>query len=409
MGQLEAQTIQAPVALETEVSSASASMRLLLLTYEFPPLGGGAGNSAYELVQSLGDMPGVEVVVVTSSMGDYQVKKNTLTPNSTIYYLPIGKTKGNIHFQTNGELLKYSWACHRFLKKLLKTERFDHCHAHMTVPAGVNAYLFRKKIPYTVSLQGSDVPGYSVRFKRMYTFLTPIIHRVWKSASHVISNSVGLRDLALVSAPTQDVGVITNGVDRELFSHDGKVAKLGGAPDSRRIICVGRLIDRKGVWELVEAFKNIAEKLPDTHLDLVGTGVLLDPLQQWVNEQGLQERITLHGAVDHDILPEYLRRSSLFVLPSHAEGMSNALLEGMSCGLPVIVTETGGTKELLDGNGVAVPKQDPEALGQAIYDILSDDSTHEQMCRASLRISEQYSWDGMAEQYMQLYSQAKAK
>ena len=61
------------------------AVRLLILTYEFPPLGGGAGNAAAELVRALSDRPDVEVVVVTSSMGGYEVKRHSFTPNSTIY------------------------------------------------------------------------------------------------------------------------------------------------------------------------------------------------------------------------------------------------------------------------------------------------------------------------------------
>ena len=375
-------------------------MRLLILTYEFPPLGGGAGNAAAELVRSLGDRPDLEVVVVTSSMGEYEVAKQTFTPNSTIYYLPIGKNKGNIHFQTNAELLKYSWACHRFLKKLLKTESFDHCHAHMTVPAGVNAWWFRKRVPYLVSLQGSDVPGYSVRFKRLYTVLTPIIHHVWKAATHVVSNSTGLRELALESAPQQPVDVIPNGIDRELFSAgDEGVVKN----DKLHVICVGRLIERKGLWELVKGFRTVLNEMPNTHLDLVGTGILDEPLKQWIHEHDLADDVTLHGPVEHDVVPQLLRRSALFVLPSHAEGMSNALLEGMACGLPVVVTETGGTRELIEGNGLVVPKESPEALSQAILEILSDDKKRGEMVQASLRIAESFSWDTMARKYMDLY------
>jgi glycosyltransferase involved in cell wall biosynthesis len=375
-------------------------VRLLILTYEFPPLGGGAGNAAAELVRSLGDVPDVEVVVVTSSLDQFEVKRHELSPNSTIYYLPIGKKGGNIHFQTNAELLRYSWVCHRFLKDLLRKETFDHCHAHMTVPAGFNAWMFRKKFPYTVSLQGSDVPGYSARFKALYTVLTPIIHRIWKDAAHVVSNSVGLRDLAVSSAPDQRVDVIPNGIDADLFSPNGAGPPRGGR---LHVACVGRLIERKGVWELLKGFGTVVEKLPNAHLDVIGTGVLHEPLQQYVHEHSMGESVTLHGPVDHDALPEYLRRSALFVLPSHAEGMSNALLEGMACGLPVIVTDTGGTAELVRGNGLIVPKENPEALAEAMIEILGNEEKRLAMRDASLEIAGTFSWDRMAEQYLELY------
>jgi glycosyltransferase involved in cell wall biosynthesis len=352
------------------------------------------------LVRALGDRPNVEVVVVTSSMGGYEVARNSFTPNSTIYYLPIGKDKGNIHFQTDAELIRYSWACHRFLKKLLERESFDHCHAHMTVPAGVNAWCYRNRVPYLVFLQGSDVPGYSARFKRLYTFLTPIIHRVWKDATHVVSNSTGLRKLALESAPQQPVEVIPNGIDAALFSPHGAAPPENG---KLHVICVGRLIERKGVWELVKGFRKVASEMPNTHLDLVGTGVLDEPLREWIREHDLEDGVTLHGPVDHDVVPEHLRRASLFVLPSHAEGMSNALLEGMACGLPVVVTETGGTRELVDGNGLVVPKESPDALAEAILSILADDKRRGEMRAASLRVAARFSWQSMARDFMQLY------
>lgn len=375
-------------------------MRLLVLTYEFPPLGGGAGNAAAQLVAALGDDPDVEVVVVTSSMGDFEVERHTLTPNSTIYRLPIGKSAANIHYQTNTDLLRYAWACHRFLKELLEQETFDLCHAHMTLPAGAIAWWFRKKMPYLVALQGSDVPNYSERFKLHYTVLTPIIHRVWKDATHVVSNSEGLRELALATAPRQRIEVIPNGIRLELFSPHGD----GVVPqDKLSVVCVSRLIERKGVWELVEGFRTVARRIPRAHLDLIGTGILYEQLRRRVEQQDLADRVTLHGAVDHEAVPQHLRRASLFVLPSHAEGMSNALLEGMACGLAVVVTDTGGTLELIRDNGLIVPKRDPQALADAMIEILSDDEKRTRMARASQQIARTFSWKAMARQYKELY------
>lgn len=375
-------------------------MRLLLLTYEFPPLGGGAGNAAFELVRALRDDPRVEIVVVTSSMDDYRVERGTLTSNSTIYRLPIGKNPDNIHFQTNVELLRYSWVCRRFLSQLLEKEHFDYCHAQMTLPSAANAWWIRSEVPYLVSLQGSDVPGYSDRFKLLYPVLTPVIHRIWRDAESVVSNSSALRDLALASAPGQRVAVISNGINLELFSPDG----IGDGPkDKLRVACVGRLIERKGLWELVEAFATVALEIPRAHLDLIGDGDLAEPLEKYVRDLGIGDRVTMHGAVDHDDVPPLLRQASLFVLPSHAEGMSNALLEGMACGLPIVVTDTGGTEELLADNGVVVPMRDPAALAKAMIGILNDDEKRARMAETSVRIARTFSWESMARQYLELY------
>ena len=218
-------------------------MRVLVLNYEFPPLGGGAGNATYELVRALGSNSDLEVVVVTSSVAGYEVKRNTVSPNSVIHYLPIGKEGGNIHYQTDTELIRYNMKCHSFLQKLLRSETFDVCHAVMTLPAGLNAWLTRKKVPYIISLQGSDVPGYSQRFSLAYKVLTPVICKIWRDSRGVISNSVALRELALKAAPKQPIEVIPNGIDRQLFSPGP--AELE-EPETLRIVCVGRLIERKG-------------------------------------------------------------------------------------------------------------------------------------------------------------------
>jgi len=75
--------------------------------------------------------------------------------------------------------------CYRFLRKLLREESFDRCHAVMTVPAGVNAWLVRKRIPYHVSLQGSDVPGYNKRLGIDYKLAAGLFRRIWTAASAV--------------------------------------------------------------------------------------------------------------------------------------------------------------------------------------------------------------------------------
>jgi len=381
-------------------------MRLLVLTYEFPPLGGGAGNAAAELVRALADRERMEVTVVTSSLGPFRVSKGEFTPNSTIYYLPVGKETGNIHYQTNAELMRYGIRCHRFLREHLRERSYDFCHAVMTVPAGVNAWLIRKKTPYLISLQGSDVPGYADRYKLLYAFLTPVIHRIWKDAAGVVANSRDLRRLALRGAPKQPIDVIPNGIDRTLFSHRGE-----RFPDDGKlhVVCVGRLIGRKGVWELVKGMPQVIEKIPNAHLDLVGDGPLEEPLRRWVGEAGIADHVTLHGLIDRKDLPKHLRSASLFALPSHNEGMSNALLEGIACGLPIVVTDTGGTKELLDGNGLLTPKRDLAALASAIVVILRNEERRRQMVEASLRVADLYSWQKLAADYLRLYDPTPAE
>jgi glycosyltransferase involved in cell wall biosynthesis len=83
--------------------------------------------------------------------------------------------------------------------------------------------------------------------------------------------------------------------------------------------------------------------------------------------------------------------------------MSNALLEGIACGLPVVVTDTGGTKELVDGNGLVIPMKDPDALADAIIEILSDEAKRAAMRKASLKVADKYSWEALGASYLEMY------
>jgi glycosyltransferase involved in cell wall biosynthesis len=85
------------------------------------------------------------------------------------------------------------------------------------------------------------------------------------------------------------------------------------------------------------------------------------------------------GYVNHDSIGEIYRNSDLFVLPSQNEGMSNALLEAMASGLPVIVTDTGETSELLDGNGMVVPIGDSDAIAQGVRELMDDPEARRRM------------------------------
>ena len=377
-------------------------MRLLILGYEFPPLGGGAGNATAELVRSLESYRDMEVVVVTSSDGEARVDRNGFTSNSVIHYVSVGKSGRGIHYQSNLELARYVVAADRFLRRLVKQQSFDCCHAIMTVPAGINAWLLRNHCSYVVSLQGSDVPGFSGRYRALYPILRPMIRRIWNDSKGVVANSGGLRDLALRSAPRQAIDVIPNGIDTDKFRPSNGTNQAEGP----RIICVGRLIERKGIRELVDAFRQVIARIPAARLDLVGEGKLEDEVRARVAGYGLEHAVVVHGALDHDQLPQLLQRAAVFALPSHWEGMSNALAEGIACGLPVVVTDTGGTAELVDGNGRVVPIKDTDGLAAALIELLSDDTLRRQMGERSREIALRYSWQAMTASYVRLYEAA---
>ena len=252
-------------------------------------------------------------------------------------------------------------------------------------------------LPYIVSLRGSDVPFYNRRFywldKLVFKRLSK---RIWRKAQKVVANSEGLTELALAACPGQEISVIGNRVDIEDFCHCNANSKR--ASGKVKLISVGRLIERKGYRYLIEALKNIN----NVELILIGEGNLKGELEELAREHQVQVKFL--GNVSHDRIPEHLRMADLFVLPSLNEGMSNALLEAMACGLPVIATDTGGCRELIKGNGFIVKKGDVPGLKRAIEKLFDSPELIETMSKTSRELAERMSWGNVAVAYYKVYA-----
>jgi glycosyltransferase involved in cell wall biosynthesis len=377
-------------------------MKILFFNYEFPPLGGGAGNASYYLLKEYEKNPEIEVDFITSSIDDKQ-HLFEMGKNIRIHRLPIGKNPENIHYQSKGELLRYVWKTYKFSKELAKKNDYDLTHSFFTVPCGIISFFLKKRfgIPYIISLRGSDVPGYSERFTALYKVITPIIKKIWEEANFVYANSQGLAELALKSKPEKEIGVIPNGIDVSEFFPDYSQKN----PENFTIICVSRITPRKGIRFLIQAFKNIAARYDYVRMLIVGDGNEKASLEQLVRSLNLQEKITFTGPILHDKVLEYYQKADIFTLPSHNEGMSNTMLEALACGLPIITTDTGGTKELVeDGkNGFIVRMKDSYDLAEKIEKFLLDKSLIEKMGQESRLRAEKLDWAFVAKEYENLY------
>ena len=137
---------------------------------------------------------------------------------------------------------------------------------------------------------------------------------------------------------------------------------------------------------------------------LVGDGALRPQLEQLLAEANLSSTAWFVGSSDE--VPDLMRVMDIFVLPSKAEGISNTILEAMATGLPVVATDVGGNSQLiLDGEtGRLVPKENPQALANALYEYLSQPSTIERQGQAARqRVLDCFSLDKMVSEYQKVY------
>lgn len=142
----------------------------------------------------------------------------------------------------------------------------------------------------------------------------------------------------------------------------------------KRIVSVGRLDANKNHEMMIRAFAGLADKYPEYTLTVYGEGELRESLQKLIISLTLEERVFLPGVIPD--VADKIGRASLFLLTSYSEGISNALIEAMALGLPVIATDvpSGGTQELIrhEENGLIIPTGDEEALKEAMDRLLSD-------------------------------------
>lgn len=373
-------------------------MRIILLNYEFPPLGGGAGNAAQYIVQEFKTCDDLSIDVVTSSLDSF--KKEQYSNRITIHRLNIYKHGKNRHHQSLLNIAVFTWKSFWYIRRIRKQHHYDGIHAFFGMPCGLVAALHR--IPYIVSLRGSDVPLYNPRFYLIDLLLNRYIStRVWKRARAVTPNSFHLRDLALRVAPQQPMTVVPNGVDTDVFH------PIDLPPHPLNIVCVARLVRRKHIRAVVEAAALLSEERQDFTIQIIGDGEEQAMLECVSDKLRLRGVVQFLGAVNHDDIAPYYQRADVFILPSLNEGMSNSLLEALASGLVIISTPTGDAATIVDAsNGVLVPFFDSQAIAAELQRLLDTPAALADMKQASRAKALSLTWKSSAESFLSLYKQS---
>jgi glycosyltransferase involved in cell wall biosynthesis len=228
-------------------------------------------------------------------------------------------------------------------------------------------------------------------------------------ADCVTANSNAVRDFvhANESCPLEKITMIPSAIDTERFRPlpPARFKAQLGIPEERLVVgSVTRMRVRKGVEEFVRAMATVCARNPAAHAVIAGEVEWEGPMATLVRSLGLQDRLTLLGR-RRDI-PEVLSAFDVFVLSSHGEGMSNAILEAMAMERAVVATGVGGNCETVrhGESGLLVPARDPEALAQAIGELLEQPERRAQMGRLGRRIvEERFSARAMVREMEALY------
>ena len=379
-----------------------ASRRLILINYEYPPVGGGGGNATQHLARGfarLGHVP----MVLTAAWGDLPRMEHV--DGVTIRRIPAFRQRADRC--SIPEMAAFTTSAMLSAPGLARQWRAEAALVFFAVPCGPIGWLLKRmnRLPYAISLQGGDVPGFDPgTLSRHHQITGGAIRYLWRDAHAVVANSLGLADLARRHAPNQSIGVIPAGADIA-----GIAAKQNYASSlDIQLLFVGRLVKQKGLDVLLEALARISPALR-WKLTLVGDGPEWATLAGQAARFKFPERVSLRGWVNKEELAVYYGAADIFVLPSRDEGMANALLEAMAAGLPVVATRIAGTNEvMIDGvTGLLAEAGDPETLANALTALMTDPAKRESFGRAArARVATAYDWNVIATQWAEVLEDA---
>lgn len=376
--------------------------RILLVNYEYPPIGGGAGNAAAMIAPRLAAR--ARVLVVTSAFDGLPRREER--DGYAIHRVPALRRRSD----RCNPVQMCAFMASATLHCLREARRFkpDATLAFFSIPGGPVALALRLSlgVPYAVAFRGGDVPGFRQRGLGLYhRLVTPLFSMVCNKSGALTANSTGLAALAERSLPGREVVVIPNGVDCHHYTPPAEPRE--GAP---LFLYAGRLSHQKGVDVLLSALAHpAAAGAGRARLRIVGDGPERPRLERQTAALGLRHRVDFAGWADKNAMPEEYRRADAFVLPSRDEGMPNVVLEAMATGLPVVGTAVSGNAELIRdrATGLLVPAEDPAALGAALAEMAQAPALRREMGeRGRKDVLAEYSWNTCATRIHRLLEQA---
>lgn len=374
-------------------------MRILMLNYEFPPIGGGAGEISRHIAEGLSDC-GHEVHVLTAGTGE-----QALSAVENGVQVTRLRSKRRYIYQSNPrEMLSWMRMSKKFLRSYLKSNMYDICFAHFALPGGDVAYSMKQEfdLPYVVMSHGHDIPWFFPKQMFLYHALT--YQWIWK----IVINSRGL----FVQSDAMELNArnflgrkhealihqIPNGWDAEFF-YPGKKKRDG----IFRLVFPGRLVKQKDPFTLLKAVRSIHEDIPEMQVYVLGDGPMRKSMEAFVRKYDLSEIVIFEGWVNKKRMREAYQQADLVVLPSLNEGMSIATLEAMACGAYLLVTDVSRNAALIDEgvNGEIVPMADSAELAYRIKQHFKKYSLPVQHVPEDLKkkVDEIYAWPQVIQRY----------
>lgn len=371
-------------------------MRILVLNYEFPPVGGGGGRASADLCKKLSDR-GHEVRVLTartpgmphSEMRDGYEIRRVWTGRRSKFRASFMAMAGYVI----GGLVP-GW-------RMVRAWHPDVMHVHFAVPTGALGYALHKvgRLPYVLTAHLGDVPGgVPDKTDLWFRVVEPLTPPIWRSASHIVAVSEYTKSLAETRYEVE-IEVIPNGI--ELLDAN----PVQPVHDPPRLVFAGRFQPQKNLSFLIDALREVRDL--SWECALVGDGPQRTALEEQVDRLGLSDRVRFSGWVAPEDAQDRLAESDLLVMPSLSEGLPVVSVQALANGVAVAASAAGGLAEVVeDGvNGVCCPVGDFNCYVKGLRYCLEDPDRLTEMKRASRERAARYDLRRVADEYETIFGE----
>jgi glycosyltransferase involved in cell wall biosynthesis len=277
-------------------------------------------------------------------------------------FLAMPGTAGrlHVHFLTR--------ALSPFLTNLRREFAFDVIDASFFFPDGPAAVALGRRfgVPVSIKARGSDVHHWGTA-----AATAGQVRAAGKHADGLLAVSEAMkRDMVAMGMPAESIRVHRTGVDLGLFApRDRGEAKAALSVRGPLVVSTGALIERKGHDIVIEAIA----ALPNVHLLIAGEGAYRGALETKIAALGLTDRVRLLGAVPHGEMAALLTAADVMALASENEGLANAWVEALACGVPLVIPDVGGAPEVVTERAYGrIVGRTPAGFASGIAAVLSD-------------------------------------
>jgi L-malate glycosyltransferase len=281
------------------------------------------------------------------------------------------------------------------LRKILAELKPDILHAHFVSSYGFVGALANYH-PFFVSVWGTDI----YKFPKRSSLNRRIVEFTLGKAEVVCSTS---KTMALETAKytNKNIKVTPFGVDLSLFSSKQHVNK------GKLVVGIAKgLDDIYGFRDLFRAFAILKPKFESLELHILGDGPMRGDYEELTRELEIVDKVQFIGRVPNTMVPQYMKEMDIVAMPSYEDSFGVTAVEAMACGIPVVVSDVDGLKEVVLENetGLIVPRGNPEELAQALGRLLKDEELRLKMGRRGIEhVRQNYDWNDNADYMVKLY------